>query len=376
MNAATPDELLQRDPAEPSPTPTDFRLDPELFGTLEASLLGAVPSLTRPQVTQLAGISLDHAHELWAALGFPPPQDDEDELFTPEDVEALRTLRGLVDSGLIQSETESSLARSMGRSFARLAEWEIAEVAAHVLSEETTDLDTAARLIEETLPAIERLQNYIWRRHLASAAGRLLLHATGAADAVPMTVGFADIVGFTRRTRSLSADELAAMIERFESVVNAVIAEHHGRIIKAIGDEVLFVVDDPVDAARIALVLSRADQEDEDFPQVRVGMAHGNVLRRLGDVFGEVVNIASRLTSLARPGKILMSRELADLLRDRVHDGEVEFRVRRARTGTVKGYSRLETWALKGPKETRERSERRRDKPLDVITDLVMPTTD
>lgn len=321
---------------------------PELFEQLEASLLGERPALTRPQVLERAGVSFEHAHELWAALGFPPPQNDEDPLFTSEDVEALTILRGLVETGVVEPETESSLARSMGRSFARLAEWEIAEVAAHILDTDTLDLATASTLVQESLPAIERLQSYVWRRHLASAAGRLLLHAT-AEDTVPMTIGFADIVGFTRRTRSMSAGELAAMVERFEATVNAVIAEHHGRVIKAIGDEVLFAVDDPHGAARIALALASAHELDEDFPQVRVGMAHGKVLRRLGDVFGEVVNIASRLTSLARPGRTLVDRSLADLLRD--HDEE--FRVRRARTSSVKGYTRLETWALKPPREPR-----------------------
>lgn len=321
-------------------------LDPGVFAMLEASLLGATPSLTRPEVVAAAGVSLDRAHELWAALGFPPPQDDEEAVFTDQDVAALGTLHELVDSGVIEAQAEASLARSMGRSFARLAEWEIAEVAGQLVTDDEIDLEAAGTLLEETLPTIERLQNYIWRRHLASAAGRLLLNTAGAEDAVPMTVGFADIVGFTRHTRSLSVAELATMVERFEATTNAVIAEHHGRIIKAIGDEVLFVVDEPLAAARIALTLTAAHDEDEDFPRVRVGLAHGNVLRRLGDVFGEVVNIASRLTSLSRPGRILMNRELADHLRDL----DEEFRVRRARTATVKGYSRLESWALKPPK--------------------------
>ena len=88
----------------------------------------------------------------------------------------------------------------MGRSFARLAEWEITEVTMVAL-ENAGDLDEDAikDLVGGTLPAVEQLQNYIWRRHLASAIGRLL--ATSADNAVPMAIGFADIVGFTRRSR-------------------------------------------------------------------------------------------------------------------------------------------------------------------------------
>ena len=82
---------------------------------------------------------------------------------------------------------------------------------------------------------------------------------------------------------------------------------------------------------------------------MRVGAAYGAVLRRLGDVFGEPVNIASRLTSIARPGRVLVDRELAEALRPH----EEEFRLRRVRGISVKGYSRLETWALKRPRGLR-----------------------
>ncbi|KQZ75478.1 adenylate/guanylate cyclase domain-containing protein [Nocardioides sp. Root151] len=323
-------------------------LDPALFAALEATLLGQAPHLTRLDVIEQSGVTDERARELWLSLGFPSPASDDEVLFTDADVEAVRTLEGLVASGMVDPRTENALTRSMGRSFARLAEWEIAEVATMMLgSGARLDFAEIEPVIKTALPALSDLQEYVWRRHLANAAGRLLLQASD--DAVVQAVGFADIVGYTRRTRSLDADELADMVERFESTVNAVISDDGGRIIKTIGDEVLFVADDPVAAGRIALRLAGAHEIDEDFPQVRVGMAHGRVLARLGDVFGEVVNIASRLTSIARPGRVLVNRELADELRE--HDDL--FRVRRARTTPVKGYSRLETWAVKPPKTPR-----------------------
>src|SRR3546814_19617512 len=109
-------------------------------------------------------------------------------------------------------------------------------------------------IIAATMPHIEQLQNYVWRRHLASAAGRLLLNAS-AEEATEMAVGFADVVGYTRRTRSLSAAGLAEMVERFESPVTSVISNNGGRIIKTIGDGVLFVCDAPHSAARLAMIL-------------------------------------------------------------------------------------------------------------------------
>ena len=122
--------------------------------------------------------------------------------------------------------------------------------------------------------------------------------------------------------------------------------EHHGRLIKTIGDEVLFVADDPQAAARIALELVEAHDRDEGFPEVRVGLAYGGVLSRLGDVFGPVVNVAARLTSLARPGRVLVDRAMHDELAGATE----EFRVKRSRTTAVRGYSRLDTWTLTRPK--------------------------
>lgn len=323
-------------------------LDPDLFSDLEEILLGQAPHLSRLDVIEQTGVTPERARDLWLSLGFPSPASDHEVLFTDEDVEAVRLLGDLVARGIVDPRTEFALTRSMGRSFSRLAEWEVAEVAAMVVDEDTIDLARVGPLIDTTLPALTRLQEYVWRRHLANAAGRLLLHA--AEDAVVQVVGFADIVGYTRRTRSLSKDELAEMVECFESTVNTVISDHGGRIIKTIGDEVLFVVDDPVSGGRIALALATAHEAEDAFPEVRVGMAHGRVLARLGDVFGETVNIASRLTSIARPGRVLVNRDLADQLRE--HDDL--WRVRRARTTTVKGYHRLETWALKPPRTPRE----------------------
>lgn len=328
-------------------------LEPDVFGALEATLLGQAPHLTRPEVIEQAGVTYERAHELWLSLGFSPPSSDEQVMFTDADVEAVKVLGTLVESGLVDSGLEFALTRSMGRSFARLAEWEISEVAARLVDPgRMLDMEQLDAIIAATMPHIEQLQNYVWRRHLASAAGRLLLNAS-AEEATEMAVGFADVVGYTRRTRSLSAAGLAEMVERFESTVTSVISNNGGRIIKTIGDEVLFVCDDPHSAARIAMILSDAHQAGTDFPQVRIGLAHGRVLSRLGDVFGEVVNVAARLTSIARPGRVLVDRSLADAVRE--HDDE--FRVRRAPNRPVRGYSRLEAWALKPPKKPSRKPE-------------------
>ena len=235
-------------------------------------------------------------------------------LFTDHDVEAPPDAHRPRRRGIIDPETEFALTRSMGRSFARLAEWEITEVTVVAL-ENAGDLDEDAikDLVGGTLPGGRAAPELHLAPHLASAIGRLL--ATSADNAVPMAIGFADIVGFTRRSRDLSPDELSAMVETFESTATAIISDHGGRVIKTIGDEILYACDDPLAAARVALLLADGHLADDAFPQVRVGAAYGAVLRRLGDVFGEPVNIGSRLTSIARPGRVLVDRELAEAVR-------------------------------------------------------------
>lgn len=329
----------------------------ETYDLMERTILGEQPTLTRLEVVREAGVTLERAESLWRSMGFTAPASDHDVIFTGSDVEALRLLNGLIDAGLISPDAEDAMARSVGRSFSRLAEYEIAELAATAFDGEVTiDQKFLESVIAQTLPVVEQLQSYVWRRHLASAAGRLLLQPDASEHGVPQAIGFADVVGFTRRSRRLTAQELGELVEVFESTVNTVIAGHGGRVIKTIGDEVLFATEWGVVAARIALDLAEAAEINEDFPDVRVGVAYGDVLSRLGDVFGEPVNIASRLTSLARPGRVLINRELADELEGH----EDEFRVRRSRTASVKGYTRLETFALRRPLEEPEERPRSR----------------
>ena len=236
-----------------------------------------------------------------AAAGLPAHDDDE-RAFTPADVDALRLTHDLMELGILSPDRMSALTRTWGRSFARLAEWQVGLLA--TVTPETGDdpAESLTRLADEVLPRVEELQSWVWRRHLAGAANRML--AVGAAgETAEMAVCFVDIVGYTSRSRTLSETELVQWLEAFESDAAQLVVEHGGRIIKNIGDEVLIVADDPAAGADIALELTRRGaDEDDEFPPVRAGLAYGEVVNRLGDVFGPVVNIASRLTSVARPG--------------------------------------------------------------------------
>src|SRR5207248_7218737 len=142
-----------------------------------------------------------------------------------------------------------------------------------------------------------------WRRHLAAAAQRQLYVGPDAATGVEaVTVGFADMVGFTVLSQQLDQRDLATMVDRFETLAYDTIAELGGRIVKMLGDEVMFVTDDPASGARIALRLAEAYADDETLPDVRVGLAVGPVLVREGDYFGPTVNLASRIVNIAYAG--------------------------------------------------------------------------
>ncbi len=320
------------------------KLDPqEIVELLEVHLLGSRPTLTGPQIAAAIGIDMDVARQRWRSLGFTAVGDDE-VAFTEADLEAMRLTQRMHELGMIDVEDEAALIRTLGRSFARLAEWQLT-LLGRTIDPEHMDAESLSAVMNEVTPVMEQVQNYIWRRHTLSAASRLLLAPpAGDEGGISHAIGFADIVGYTRQARSLSQEELARLVEEFEARALAIITGHHGRIIKTIGDEILFAADTAEDAARIALDLVEEHLVDEDFPQLRVGVAWGQVLNRLGDVFGPTVNIASRLTSIARPGRALVDKELAEAI-----EGDQAFKVRRMRRIAVKGYRRLEPWALRRP---------------------------
>ena len=154
----------------------------------------------------------------------------------------------------------------------------------------------------------------VWRRQLASVAGRVLAAAESETVTSRRSVGFADLVSYTRLSQRLEERELAALVERFHRRTADVIAAGAGRLVKTVGDEVLFVADSARAAALIGLDLAEAMAVDPVLPDVRVGIATGPVAMRMGDVFGTTVNLASRLTALAAPGTVLVDRDTADAL--------------------------------------------------------------
>lgn len=329
-------------------TPDQPAFDPSIvIEAVTELLLGESPHLRRADVSELSGVDPDVARARWRALGFPEA-NDSDIAFTQADVDALGLTQELHALGVIDAESEQAFIRTMGRAFARLAEWQVRAFLGSVdLETEDDDLATGQLTqLETIIPIGERVQSYIWRRHLVNAASRLLLTESSDVGAAPMCVGFADIVGYTTRARSMTGTELAQLVDRFDEVTTGIITDHHGHVVKTIGDEVLFAADEPEQAALIALDLIEEHLNDESFPEVRIGMAHGRVLNRMGDVYGPVVNVAARLTKVARPGTAVIDRGMAEKLQ-----GDDNLRLKRMRRTSVKGYEHLEPWSLRRPRD-------------------------
>ncbi len=226
---------------------------------LEDEILGEPRRLSSAEVAEAAGVSLEHARRLWRALGFPDAGDSR--AFSEADLDALGLLVGAVESGAIDFDTAVRLTRGVGQTMARLADWEVGTLSSRVEQledgEEATGsrIGSALRLTEEVGIPFERLLIYAWRRHLAAAVSRV--EALGAADedlhTTEVTVGFADLVAFTALSNQMDQDRLGDLVEIFESRCADVVAARHGRVIKTLGDSVLFLSEDPVRAMDIAI---------------------------------------------------------------------------------------------------------------------------
>ncbi|PWW55491.1 adenylate/guanylate cyclase domain-containing protein [Actinokineospora spheciospongiae] len=322
--------------AEPDPVEAAQR-------RVEEVLLGGTRQFTRLEVCEKAGVPLERAMRLWRALGFATVADDA-VVFTDRDIETLRLTDELMYRGILEPELATATARMLGQHLSRLAEWEV-HVLRDVLAanpELLADERQLGRFIEQLVPQLESMQNFAWRRHLAAYAGRAL-SSTQDLESRSQVVGFADMVGFTTFTRRSDEAALVDVVDRFDMMTAEVVAENHGRIVKMLGDEVLFVADDPVHGGRIALALLERAEADDALPMLRAGLAYGRVLSRFGDVYGSTVNIASRLTSVARPGTVLVDRPLGDVL----IEVREEFSVRHRRPVSVRGYSRLKHSVLR-----------------------------
>lgn len=314
---------------------------------IDATFLGAEPSLSAAEVAERAGLPVEQARRLWRSLGFP--ERGAVAAYSEIDVEALQTLADVLGEGLFDLEMTANIARGVGLTMARLADWEVGAITQRaeeffMASGRADEGDTTVSwMFTEYGEKFEKLMFYAWRRHLAAAVARL--ESSRALDTDPgtteVTVGFADIVGFTALSNEVSRERIGDVVEVFEFRCGDVINSQGGRLIKSMGDAVLFVNDEPMQAFATAEGIINVIGRDQRMPDVRVGLASGSVVLRLGDVFGPPVNMASRLTAVARRNRIIVDHATAS----RLPEDEIESRPLPPRP--VRGFGVVEPVAVR-----------------------------
>lgn len=285
-------------------------------GALEKILLQGPRKYSRRDLAQQQDIPERLTSVYWRSLGFTPV-DEDTVVFTDEDAYSIGDLAAIVEEGVISERAFASISRGMGFHMGRLAMWITEALVDEAKYADGLD-DAEARQqmldsIPELLETFESQVMYTFRRQLsayAARAGSEVLHRdTDELFPLQRAIGFADLVQFTRLAQDLPGTELADMVGRFESLSRDVISVGGGRVVKTVGDEIMFLADTPEDGAQIAVSLAEAITESPDLPPIRVGLAWGSMFSRYGDVFGPIVNLAARMESVARPGAVLVDAE-------------------------------------------------------------------
>jgi adenylate cyclase len=252
------------------------------------------------------------------AMGLPIPEQDEP-VYTEAELESARMIHVARDAGITDEEV-LDLLRVLGRGLSQVAETLRALPLKLVLEPGMSEPELANRYAQAAgalYPLVNPLVDSVLTLHLKHATQSTVVSALersggqlpGSRD---VTVCFADLVGFTRLGEEVPPDELGRLAVRLEELATDVV-EPPVRLVKTIGDAAMLASPDPEPVLGAALsLIDAADAEGEYFPQLRAGAAIGQALPRAGDWFGRPVNLASRITSVARPGSLLVERELRE----------------------------------------------------------------
>jgi adenylate cyclase len=299
--------------------------------------------VTIDEVAAAAGVSVEMIRRVMTAAGLVIADDD----YRESDL----TTFGIFALGaqLLGEEATLRFTRALGAALAQVAEAAISsfivEVEVPIVRDERDELAlaNATETAVAQLVAVPAVMDGLFRMHVVEAIRRQ--RASNAEAAGPgmfrLAVGFVDLVGFTPRAQALAPSELAELVEDFEMIATEVVALAGGRVVKHIGDEVMFSAVDAATGARIARSLVARFAERHGVAP-HAGVAFGPVLGRGGDYYGPVVNLASRIADIAVPNEILVTEEL---MRSAATDATLHFEAAGRRM--VKGFDEpIALWSL------------------------------
>lgn len=265
------------------------------------------------------GIPLEDLLAAWAALGLVAGDVDEPRL-SQADIDGLAVWVRV--RGVVGDEATLAFLRVLGASMARLAEAgsSMIRVAAPDIQMTRTgdELTTARafRAVAEVTDGFTAMIDAAFRHHVVAARSHFEHVIRDDTASVMCGVGFADLTGFTALTQRLTPDELTDLLTEFAGIVSDLVVADGGRVVKFIGDEVMWVSATPQLLAKVAIDLVELPQAREAGLAVRAGLGYGRVLAIGGDYFGNPVNLAARLVAAAAPGQILASADVRDELPD------------------------------------------------------------
>lgn len=285
---------------------------------VERAIAGGGTRYTPREIAEKVGLDLEVLQRTSAAFGVPYPDPDERSV-TEVDLEAAKRVKAFYDLGLPE-EGMLQVARTVGMATAQIAEANRELVTRTLMQPGDTERDLALRFAtaaEHMLPLFEPTLAYAFRAHMLEQIRRDVIGsadlAAGEIGTAPeLAVCFADLVGFTKLGEQVETEELGLVAGRLNELASSV-AEPPVRLVKLIGDAAMLVSADAKTMVEAALrMVEAAEGEGEDFPSLRAGIAHGSVHTQAGDYYGRPVNLASRLTAVAKPGSVLLDDAAKD----------------------------------------------------------------
>jgi class 3 adenylate cyclase len=275
----------------------------------------------------------------WRSFGLPTPTEP---VLGEQDLETLRTW--LLIHDLLGAEAATALGRVLGSGISRLAEAEAAAMRSGLggqidrgRSDSEASVARAYAELTTLVPRIGGVLDSVHRHHIEAARRHFELVAP-TPDTVRCGVGFADLTGFTQLSQAMTLPELSKLLGAFEEAATDTVHERAGRVVKFLGDAVMFVAPTASVLATIACELVEHPQAREACLEVRAGVAYGDVLAQDGDYFGPPVNLAARLVATAEPGQVLASPATVALLGDDHTTTELEPRQLRGIEAPVTPY--------------------------------------
>lgn len=275
------------------------------------------PRLSMVEVAESTELTVEQIRQLSLTIGLPV-EDVDERIYTQGDVELFKLFSAATE--LFPEASVMQFVRVVGASLARIADAAVSLFLADV----ETPIDEAragelalARAQLDAIGALNLLIGHfetLFRAHMELAIRRNTAARAEATSKITVfvAVGFVDLVGFTPLSQRLPVRELHSIVDDFEGSAYDIVTSNRGRVVKLIGDEVMFVALEPDDACEIALALVDRFAEADSNVTPRGGLALGEILTRGGDYYGPVVNLASRIADLAVPNEILVTPDLRE----------------------------------------------------------------